>query len=330
MAKRSGKSKQKPRLGHFHYAGDDAIVPFDVTGLDIRGRAVQLGPALNAILTRHAYPDPVARLLAEAMVLTSLLGSSLKFEGKFIVQTRSDGPVDMLVCDFTTPAALRAYARFDEKKLMQYIDENRTTPEELMGKGTLVLTVDQGNHMQRYQGIVVLNGSSLEEIAHTYFAQSEQIPTRVRLGVAKLYSRDAHGNSKESWRAGGVLVQFLPQSTMQPEAEGEKKTESGRLDHWREAEALTGTLENSELTDPQLGTEGLLYRLFHEHDVRVYESQPVADRCSCSREKIRDVLSGFSVEEIRESIADDKIAVTCEFCATIYDFDPAEFPVEKG
>ncbi len=159
-------------LGDFNFAGDDAVVPFQVEGLDVRGRTVQLGHSIDAILKRHDYPEEVARLLAEATVLTVLLGTSLKFEGKFIVQMQSDGPVDMLVVDFRTPRSVRAYARFDAGRLQEAIAAGKTRPEELLGGGTLALTVDKGAHMQRYQGIVALDGSSLEEIAVAYFRQS--------------------------------------------------------------------------------------------------------------------------------------------------------------
>ncbi|MGH6861007.1 MAG: Hsp33 family molecular chaperone HslO, partial [Phyllobacterium sp.] len=175
------------------FAGDDAVVPFQVEDLDARGRAVQLGPALDDILNRHDYPEPVAKLLAEAIVLTVLLGTSLKFDGKFIFQSQSSGPVDMLVVDFRTPNSVRAYARYDEDRLAEAIEANELSPETLMGSGTLALTVDQGEYTQRYQGIVALDGSSLEEIAKTYFRQSEQIPTDLRLSVAKLIERGEDG-----------------------------------------------------------------------------------------------------------------------------------------
>lgn len=311
------------KLGDFHFAGDDAVVPFEVDQLDARGRTVQLGPAVTAILSRHNYPEPVSKLLAEVMVLTTLLGTSLKFEGKFIVQTSSDGPVSLLVCDFQTPSSLRAYARFDEKALNDAIKEGRTSPEELLGKGTLALTVDQGEHMQRYQGIVALDGSTLEEIARNYFTQSEQISTNVRLAVARLIDRDEKGNQRESWRAGGLLAQFLPQSSLH-ESDDEKKNQEKQQDHWREVKALTDTVENAELTDPQVGVERLLFRLFHETGVRVFDATKIKDQCSCSHEKIKNTLQGFTVEEMTESIENGEISVTCEFCSTTYHFTPEE------
>ena len=166
------------KLGEFGFAGDDHVVPFEVGPLDIRGRSVQLGPLLDQILDRHDYPEPVARLLAEAIVLTVLLGTSLKFDGKFILQTRSDGPVDMLVADFSTPESLRAYARFDEQRLAEAVADGKDSPEELLGTGVLALTIDQGPHTQRYQGIVQLDGSSIEEVARDLFPPVGADPDR--------------------------------------------------------------------------------------------------------------------------------------------------------
>ncbi|WP_245197946.1 Hsp33 family molecular chaperone [Jiella mangrovi] len=316
-------------------AGDDAVVPFAVEALDARGRGVQLGPMLDQILARHDYPEPVSRLLAEMIVLTVLLGTSLKFEGKFIVQTQTDGPVDLLVVDFATPSSVRAYARYDEEVLEQAEKSGATSSEELLGHGTLALTVDQGSYSQRYQGIVELNGEGIEAVAETYFRQSEQIPTTVKLAVAKIARRGDNG-FVESWRAGGVIAQFLPESPdrmRMPDLpggdlpEGTDEFEEGDEfdDAWLEVRALVDTIEASELADPEVGVERLLFRLFHERGVRVFPADRVIDDCSCSRERISEVLSNFSAEEIAESIEDDTIKVTCEFCGTNYEFDPSEF-----
>ncbi len=321
-----------PGLGEFDFAGDDHVVPFHVEGLDLRGRAVQLGPMLDAILDRHNYPLPVARLLAETVVLTVLLGTSLKFEGKLIVQTQSDGPVDLVVADFSTPDRVRAYARFDEEALAAAEKGGYTQPHELLGKGILAFTIDQGAHTQRYQGIVALDGATLEEIAGAYFRQSEQIPTKVRLGVAELLDRDENGKPRHRWRAGGMVAQFLPEA---PERMRQPDLHSGDGDDgrnglfeeddlWTEAKVMVETIDTDELTDPTVGTERLLYRLFHERGVRVYQPQAVYDRCSCSREKIRNVLEGLSQEDIESSIEDGLIKVTCEFCSTTYRFQATE------
>ncbi|MCA1403934.1 Hsp33 family molecular chaperone [Ensifer sp. IC3342] len=320
-------------LGEFDFAGDDHVVPFHVEGLDVRGRAVQLGPMLDAILERHNYPLPVARLVAETVVLTVLLGTSLKFEGKLIVQTQGDGPVDLVVADFSTPDRVRAYARYSEEALAAAEEGGRTQPHELLGKGVLAFTIDQGAHMQRYQGIVELDGATLEEIAGAYFRQSEQIPTKVRLGVAELLDRDEDGKPRHRWRAGGMVAQFLPDAPermRQPDLPGGEGDEGEALylfeedDLWSEAKVMVETIDTDELTDPTVGTERLLYRLFHERGVRVYQPQAVFDRCSCSREKIRAVLAGLDREDIDNSIEDGVIKVTCEFCSTTYRFEASE------
>jgi molecular chaperone Hsp33 len=318
-------------------AGDDAVRPFAVPALDIRGRAIQMGPALDAILERHAYPAPVSRLLAEAIVLTVLLGSSLKFDGKFILQTETEGPVSMLVVDFRTPGDIRAYARFDAAAVAAALAAGATAPGALLGKGVLAMTVDQGAHMSRYQGVVPLEGQSLEEVAHTYFRQSEQIPTRVRLAVGEFQKRAA-GVLTRSWRAGGLLVQFLPSSPDRMRAadlpggdvpEGAAIDAPAEDDAWVEAQSLVSTVADDELTDPDVAVERLLYRLFHERGVRVFAAGPVRDQCSCSRERVHDMLSRFTAEEIADSVEDGGIKVTCEFCNTRYDFDPAEFSGDR-
>ncbi len=315
------------QLGDFGFAGDDHVIPFEVGPLDARGRVVALGPLLDGILGRHDYPEPVARLLAEACLVAVLLGSSLKFEGKFILQTRTDGPVDMLVADFTTPGSLRAYARFDADGLEALAAAGETSSQTLLGHGILALTIDQGAYTQRYQGIVELNGTTLQEAAHVYFRQSEQIPTEIRLEVAKLV-RPGGG---EVWRAGGLIAQFLPDAPERmragdlPGGDGAPSVETEVDEAWREVQALAGTIEPGELIDPTIEPERLLYRLFHEHGVRVFPGTPVADDCSCSRERLRGILEGFTAEEIVESTEAGKISVSCEFCSQSYEFDPAEF-----
>jgi molecular chaperone Hsp33 len=319
--------------GQAGFAGDDRVLPFQVEGLDVRGRAVTLGPLTDAILSRHNYPAPVARLLSETIALTVLLGTSLKFQGKLIIQTQTDGAVSFLVADFTAPDGVRAYARFDEEAVASAIRDGRTEPHELLGKGILAFTIDQGADMQRYQGIVPLEGETLEEAAASYFRQSEQIPTRVKLASAEFYDRDENGKPRHSYRAGGLVVQFLPEA---PERMRQRDLhggdgDTGHLfeedDTWAEAQMLAATAGAEELTDPGLGVERLLFRLFHERGVRVFDAQPVFDRCSCSEDKIRGVLSGFSAEEIASTIEEGEIRATCEFCSTTYRFKPEEFLV---
>ena len=310
---------------------DDLVLPFAVTPLDIRGRVVRLGPSVDRILKQHGYPEPVARLVGEAAALTALLGSALKIEGRFQLQTKTDGAVDMLVVDFDAPDRLRAFARFDAERLDAA--GAKATPAELLGHGHLALTIDQGADMSRYQGVVPLEGQGLEAAAHQYFAQSEQIPTLVRLAVAQSVTGEG-----SAWRAGGLLAQFLPESEDRrrqvdldpgdaPEGFVRAAPED---DSWSEAKALAGTAEDHELVDPTLSSERLLYRLFHERGVRVFEPQPLRDACRCSHERIAGMLRSFSRDERHDMIgADGRIGVTCEFCGVRRDFDPAAFdPVQ--
>src|SRR6187200_1945244 len=182
-------------------SADDTVQPFEVSALDLRGRVVRLGPAVDTILTGHDYPRPVAKLLGEAIVLGVLLGTALKFEGRFILQTKTDGPVRMLVVDFTTPDKVRACARFDRQAVADAIAAGRTDAAALLGRGHLAMTIDQVGSKSRYQGLVALEGGTLEDAAHEYFLRSEQIPTRVRIAVAEEYLAAPNG-AAHHWRAG--------------------------------------------------------------------------------------------------------------------------------
>ncbi len=315
-------------------SGDDHVVPFQVEGLDVRGRAVQLGPMLDQILSRHTYPEPVAQLLAEGIVLTVLLGTSLKFEGRLILQTKGDGPVELLVVDFQAPSSVRGYAQFNQDKLDQAIADGSALPHQLLGKGVLAFTIDQGSHTQRYQGIVEMKGDTLSEMAESYFKQSEQIPTSIKLSVAELIAKGDDGKSEHQWRAGGILIQFLPHASERigqsdlpggdlPEGVEEHSAEED--DAWTEAKVLVETVSASELTDPQVGSERLLYRLFHERGVRIFDAGEVRDECSCSREHLFGVLSRMEKDELNDTFVDGQIEVVCEFCSTKHVFTQTEF-----
>lgn len=314
------------------FAGQDNVIPFQVSPLDVRGRAVQLGPMLDSILDRHDYPESVNRLLAEAVTVTSLLGTALKFEGKFILQTQTDGPVPLIVVDFRTPDSIRAYARFDQEKLDALPKEQRSDAAVLLGDGILALTIDQGEYTQRYQGIVKLDGIGFEEVARRYFKQSEQIPTEIRLAVGEVLTRQEGDSPRHQWTAGGILLQFLPDSEERMRqkdldgGDGATPDEGFSEDAaWSEAQALMSTIDDLELTDIAVEPERLLYRLFHEHGVRVFDATKVLDHCACSSEKVEGVLAGLSPEERTESIEDGQIKVTCEFCSSSYTFDPKQF-----
>jgi molecular chaperone Hsp33 len=314
---------------------DDVVLPFAVEALDVRGRVVRLGDAVDTLVSRHGYPDAVARVVGEAAALTALLGSALKFDGRFQLQTKTDGPIEMIVVDYDAPDRLRAFARFDADRVAEAgaPDAARADVGALLGHGLLAMTIDQGPEMRRYQGLVPLEGQSLEEAAHQYFRQSEQIPTRIRLAVAEEIS----GEEDRSYRAGGLMVQFLPSS---PERQRQAELPPGDIpeghpahdaahpsedDAWVEARSLVDTIEDHELIDPAVSSERLLFRLFHERGVRVFEPQGIREACRCSRERIVSVLTSFPAEDRREMIADDgSIRVTCEFCSRVYGFDPSE------
>jgi molecular chaperone Hsp33 len=319
-------------------SGDDIVLPFTLDTLDSRGRVVRLGDALDSILTRHNYPAPVARLLGEAVALAALIGSSLKFEGRFILQTQTDGPVNLIVVDLDAPDGLRGYARFDHDALVKAAERGETKPGQLLGKGHLAMTVDQGSHMDRYQGIVALEGGSLEDVAHTYFQQSEQIPTLVRLAVAE---HSKKGDRKPHWRAGGVLVQHLPPhgQSMMPDLPGDgdfnnpdtADPDFKESDKWAETKAHLATVGDDELADPDLSAERLLFRLYHETGVRVFPAMPLEERCTCSAERIEAMLRhNFSAEEREEMVVDGEIEVVCEFCSADYHFKLHEFDDADG
>ncbi|HEX4408017.1 MAG TPA: Hsp33 family molecular chaperone [Xanthobacteraceae bacterium] len=317
---------------------DDMILPFAVKALDLRGRIVRLGPAVDTILSSHDYPPPVAKLLGEAIVLTVMLGSSLKIEGRFILQTQADGPVRMLVVDFISPGNVRACARFDAGRVAAAIAANEATPGKLLGHGHLAMTIDQGPDMSRYQGLVPLEGGDLEQAAHEYFSRSEQIPTRVRLAVAEEY-RAGDGGPRRHWRAGGILLQFLPNS---PERQRQADIDPGDAppgttlhaiaedEAWVEGRSLIETVDAIELLDPDLSSERLAYRLFHERGVHVFRAVPVNAQCTCSRSSVETMLKSFSQQDRDDMVEDGKITVTCEFCSSTYVFAPNEVAVESG
>lgn len=316
---------ENPVNQEYQFVGDDVVVPFAVEPLDIRGRAVHLGEMLDTILKRHEYPQDIAFLMAEMISLTVLLGTSLKFEGNFILQTQSDGPVSLAVVDFSTPDSIRAYARFNKDDYEKALKAGKTSPRDLLGEGIMAMTIDHGHEMQRYQGIVKLDGITLEEAAHQYFRQSEQIPTRIKLSVAQILRASEDGSVTEtSWRAGGILTQFLPESEDRikhrdlPSGAEDEDNEFDEDDAWLEASALMDTIGDDELTDPQINIERLLYRLFHEHGVRVFEGTQVLDKCTCSREKVVSLVKTFKDDPDKPLKPDESFTTVCEFCSTSY------------
>ncbi len=301
---------------------DDRIMPFAVEKADVRGRIVRLGPLVDDILSRHDYPQPVSALLGEALALTALLGSALKFDGIFSLQTKSDGPVSALIADYVSHArsgggTLRGYAIYDKDCDFGDVDSSFRA---LIGAGHFAMTIDQGKQMDRYQGIVALDGDSLAACAQAYFQTSEQIPTAIHLAVGELFERPqgrAAPAAAGAWRAGGLLIQYLPKSRLDlpPDAEFDEPED------WRRSRMLMETATDLELTDPAIAPEKLLYQLFHEDGVRVFEPQSLKFGCRCSRLRLENVLRQYSRETLSELVENGKISANCEFCNADYQFD---------
>ncbi|WKW50176.1 Hsp33 family molecular chaperone [Rhodomicrobium lacus] len=308
------------------FAGDpgvkynDYVLPFQLEASGARGRLVRLGPVLDSILGRHDYPEPVLLLLGEAVTLTAMLGAALKFDGKFILQTQSDGAVGFLVVHYSSPGQIRGYASYDADEVAHLL--NGATPKKpLIGNGHLAMTIDPGAGMERYQGIVALTGNTLVDAAHEYFDQSEQIPTFIRIAVARQYTAGEDGGpGRWTWRAGGLMVQKLTREGGY-ESGRDVGTDEVDDDGWRRAQALATTVQDHELLDPTLGSDRLLYRLFHEEGVRVFDAAPVEARCNCSRERVEAMLEQFSPDQVEAMAEDGTIVVKCEFCNTQYSFD---------
>ncbi|HYE44285.1 MAG TPA: Hsp33 family molecular chaperone [Caulobacter sp.] len=289
---------------------DDLVAAFQIEGWPVRGRITRLGASIHEVLTRHDYPEAVANLLGEACALAALVGSSLKFEGRLIVQAQGDGPVSYVVCDYDTDGAFRGYCRYDADGVAAASQGfARPGARSLLGDGLFIMTVDQGADMERYQGITQIEGETLALCAEQYFAQSEQTPTRIRLAVGQVDS-----GLGPTWRAGGIMIQNIAAD----EARGSTE------DAWFRAQALFQTTGEDELIDPTIPAETLLWRLFNEDGVRVFEPVPLRAFCRCSAERIATVLDSFSPEERAEMVEDDgKIRVTCEYCSRTYALDPA-------
>jgi len=277
-----------------------------------RGRIARLGPAVDAILASHEYPAPIEQLLAEALTLTALFGALLKEpQGQLTIQAQTEaGIVDLLVCDYRG-GELRGYVRHDRERLA----EASAAPslEELFGKGYLAITFDQPVSDERYQGIVPLEGRNLGEAAQSYFAQSEQIPSLVRLAAEK---RDGH------WFAGGLLLQHLPEGE-----EGRERLHT-RLDHpdWPHVAILGGSVKTDELTDPALPLDDLVWRLFHQEDeVRTLGAIALTRGCRCDPDYVRSVIARFPPDERAAMIGDDGvIRVDCAFCSSSFAIEPAQ------
>ena len=290
---------------------DDLVGAFQIEGEPVRGRVVRLGPAVDEILRAHAYPEPVANLLGEACALASLVGSNLKFDGRLIIQAQGSGPVRYVVADYDTSGGLRGYCRYDEAEVAKASEGfQRPGARTLLGDGVFIMTVDQGPEMDRYQGVTAIEGETLALCAEQYFAQSEQTPTRVLLAVGQ-----AEGPDGPVWRSGGVLIQNIAEDDARGSTE----------EAWSRTQILFETIGEDELIDPELSSNTLLWRLFHEDGVRVFEGKALRAFCRCSQERIETVLRSFGAEDRADMVEPDgKIHVTCEYCSRVYAVEPAD------
>ena len=290
---------------------NDFVANFQIEQRPVRGRIAKLGAlSLDGILSRHDYPPTLARVLGEAVTLAALVGSSLKFEGRLLVQAEGDGPVSMMVGEYRTDGGLRGYARFDEARwanLDRINRGDRPHMPQLFGKTgrlALIMIADTAG-TQPYQGIVPLTKATLAECAEVYFRDSEQVPSRVGLSVAEL---NVPGQPSQ-WRAGGMLVQQI--------AGDDARGETG--DAWDEAKALFGTLTDTELADPDLPADQLLYRLFHETGVRMEPPSDLRDACTCNEARLISTLKSMPDAELRELVEPDgSLSIDCQFCNRHY------------
>jgi len=319
---------------------DDSVLPFQLDGADVRGRVARLDGALNSILGQHSYPPVIEALVAEAVVLTALIGQAIKLRWKLSLQIRGKGPARLIATDYYgptddgQPARIRAWASFDDERL-----DHDGPGFAQIGEGFFAVMIDQGEGMVPYQGFTPIAGASLSDCAETYFAQSEQLPTRFALSLG----RSQLPGQPESWRAGGVMIQHMPKAS--PFAKGDGGSGEGGLlaaadllhgedgEAWARVNLLLDTVEEMELIGPALAPDRLLFRLFHEETPRIFPVQPVNFGCSCSEAKVRNSLSIYSAKDIRHmTTPEGTVTADCQFCGAHYVLDPATvgFEAAKG
>lgn len=286
----------------------DYLIPFLRDAEGARGRIVRLGTVADTILSRYEYPAPVARLLGELLLVAAMLSANLKQEGIFTIQLRGEGPVPLVVVDAAHGGEMRGFADVrPEAKL----DAETYSPAELVGKdGYLAITLDPGEGMQRYQGVVALEGETVIEALMSYFTYSQQLDVLFKLAVERQAGR---------WVAGGFMLERMP-----GEGGVNAQPSEAQEEGWRSSVALASTIREEELIDPMLEGETLLYRLFHEDGVRVWPPQALRTGCRCSRERILGILMSMPLEDRADMVVDGEISVHCQFCNTTERFTPQD------
>lgn len=296
----------------------DFVLAFDLPDAGLRGRLVRLDAVSTRALEAHPLPEPAARVAAETCVLGTLLGSTLKLDGRLTVQTKSAGPLDLVAADYygaeqDRPAGIRSYARLDENRFAA-LGQSQPKFESMTGEGVVAITIEPKTGGQRYQGIVSLAQESIAASAEAYFAQSEQLPTAIRLAAAPVFEP---GNPRLQWLAGGLMLQATPE---------------GRVDSddWERLASYVATLEDMELIDVSLAAETLLWRLFHEDEVRVHQAESIAFRCDCDTGRIVSVLRAYPQSE-REALADADgiVRAKCEFCGRMHEIPVTDLALKN-
>ena len=311
---------------------DDTVLPFQLDRADVRGRVARLDGVLDQVLTQHSYPPVIEALVAEMALLTALIGQSVKLRWKLSLQVRGKGAARLIATDYYgpetegEPARIRAYASYDADRL-----DHDAVPFSQIGEGYFAVMIDQGEGMVPYQGFTPIAGGSLAACAETYFAQSEQLPSRFVL----TYGKSQVPGDALHWRAGGVMLQHMPSiGGNRPVAAEAGSGEGGLLSHidilsgedgenWTRANVLLETAEELELIGPSVSPTDLLVRLFHEESPRVFDAQPVRFGCSCSEEKVRQTMSIYSQKDIQKMTTEAGVVTAdCQFCSAHYEMDP--------
>jgi molecular chaperone Hsp33 len=310
-------------------AWDDTVLPFQLDASGVRGRVARLDGVLDQVLKQHAYPSVIEALVAETALLTALIGQAVKLRWKLSLQVRGKGPARLIATDYYgpteegEPARIRAYASYDADRL-----DLKADPFSQIGEGYFAVMIDQGEGMVPYQGFTPIVGKSLSDCAETYFAQSEQIPTRFALA----YGESAEPGRPLHWRAGGIMLQHMPSvggvAAEQGSGEGGLLTHADILggaesEDWNRANLLLDTVEELEMIGPSVPPTNLLVRLFHEEGPRVFDAQPVRFGCSCNEDKVRSTMSIYSQKDIAKMTTEAGIVTAdCQFCGAHYEMDP--------
>ena len=296
----------------------DSCVSFHIAGGAFLGRLVRLDKVVNTILSKHNYPKQVSAVVAESTALAALLSSTIKYDGLFTLQTKSNGPVPMVVVDVTSDGKIRACASYDEEKIKTAQKLRKTEGEiepapHFMGEGILAFTVDQGPETELYQGIVDLQGKDLSECAMRYFKQSEQIETYLKLYLQIPQSEN------EGWKAAGVLLQKIPSKG------GKEQLEEADLNEaWNQAVIFMQSLQENEIFDERLSSENILHRLYHADGLEMTKQREYTFACRCQREKLLNTLHTMTEKDIDDMCENGKITATCHFCGTTYSFEKGE------